>query len=76
MFRWQLILEPYTTRNKPETKLNMEQLTHDIEAYPDAYHRERAKRLGVAERTISDGLKRLGITLYGFFSYKISAVTY
>ena len=30
--------------------------------YPDAYHRGRAKRLGVAERTISDGLKRLGIT--------------
>ena len=39
LFRWQLTLEPYTTRNKPATKLNMDQLAHDVEAYPDAYHR-------------------------------------
>ena len=63
LFRWQLTLELCTIRNKPATKLNMDQLAHDVGAYPDAYHRGRAKRLGVAERTISDGfLKRLGIT--------------
>ena len=61
LFRWQLTLEPCTTRNKPATKLNIDQLA-DVEAYPDVYHRGRTKRLGVTERTISDGLKRLGIT--------------
>ena len=63
LFRWHLTLEPCTTRNKPATKLNMDKLAHDVEACPDAYHKERAKRLGVVERTISDGTDCCEISL-------------
>ncbi len=55
-------MEPCTTRNKRATKLDMDKLAQDIELAPDAYQWERAKRLGVAERTIGYGLKRLGIS--------------
>ena len=61
LFRWQNKLEPCTPRNKPATKINMEALAEDVEAYPDAYQWERAKRLGVAHRTVGDALKRLAI---------------
>tara|TARA_B100002052_G_scaffold248166_1_gene234860 strand:+ start:249 stop:401 length:153 start_codon:yes stop_codon:yes gene_type:complete len=37
----------------------MAQLARDVEQAPDAYQWERAKRLGVAERTIGYGLQRL-----------------
>ena len=60
LFRWQQKIEPCTTRNKPATKLNMDKLAQDVEQAPDDYQWERAKRLGVAERTIGYGLKRLG----------------
>ena len=62
LFRWQQKIEPCTTRNKPATKLNMDKLAQDVEQAPDDYQWERAKRLGVAERTIGYGLKRLGIS--------------
>ena len=62
LFRWQNKLEPCTTRNKPATKINMEALAEDVEMYPDAYQWERAKRLGVAHRTVGDALKRLAIS--------------
>ena len=62
LFRWQKKLEPCLTRNKPATKLDMDALAKDVESAPDDYQWERAKRLGVAERTIGYGLKRLGIS--------------
>ena len=62
LFRWQNKMEPCVTRNKPATKLDMEALAKDVESAPDDFQWERAKRLGVAERTIGYGLKRLGIS--------------
>ena len=62
LFRWQQKMEPCLTRNKPATKLDMEALARDVESAPDDYQWERAKRLGVAERTIGYGLKRLGVS--------------
>ena len=50
------------TRNKPDTKLNMTQLAKDVELAPDAYQWERAKRLGVAEKTMGYGLQRLKVS--------------
>ena len=50
------------TRDKPASKLDMVQLAQDIELAPDAYQWERARRLGVAERTIGYGLQRLKVS--------------
>ena len=50
------------TRDKPATRLDMAALAKDIEMSPDAYQWERAKRLGVAERTMGYGLQRLRIS--------------
>ena len=69
LFRWQRKMAPYMTRDKPATRLDMAQLASDVERSPDAYQWERAKRLGVAERTIGYGLQRLKI------SYKKNAQT-
>ena len=41
----------------------MQALVNDVELHPDAYQWERAQRLGVARRTVGDGLKRLGISV-------------
>ena len=62
LFRWQQKMEPCLTRNKPATKLDMDALAKDVESAPDDYQWERAKRLGVADRTIGYGLKRLRIS--------------
>jgi len=62
-------MAPCMTRDKPATKLDMDKLAKDVELAPDAYQWERAKRLGVAERTIGYGLQRLRI------SYKKNAQT-
>ena len=62
VFRWTKKLEPTLTRNKPAFKIDMEVLKSDIEAYPDAYQHERAKRLNVSTSGISWALKRLGVT--------------
>ena len=43
-------------------KLSLEALRKDVEEYPDAYQYERAKRLGVKQNTICDGLKKLKIS--------------
>jgi transposase len=43
-------------------KLCLEALKSDVEAYPDGYQYERAKRLGVGQNCIFHGLKRLGIS--------------
>jgi len=62
LFRWQNKMEPCTTRNKPATKIDMEALAKDLESAPDDYQWERAKRLGVAVRTVGYALQRLGIS--------------
>lgn len=62
IFRWLKRIEPCKTRNKPATKIDMEALKKDVELYPDAYQRERAKRLEVSESCIFYALKRLKIT--------------
>ena len=41
---------PKGTRNKPNTKLDIEKLKQDILDYPDGYLKERAKRLGLEEK--------------------------
>ena len=53
---------PKGTRNRPNTKLDVEKLKQDILDYPDAYLKERAKRLGVSDHCISQNLKKLGVT--------------
>ena len=50
------------TRDKPATRLAMAQLAKDVERAPDAYQWERAKRLGVAEKTMGYGLQRLKVS--------------
>ena len=60
--RWSKKLEPQKTRNKPTTKINMEALKRDIEAYPDAYQYERAQRLKVSTNCVHFALKRLHVT--------------
>ena len=61
LFRWQKRLEPCTTRNRPATKVDMDALIKDIEAFPDDYQWERAKRLNVTQPGIHYALKRLKI---------------
>ena len=50
--RWQRKMAPCMTRDKPATRLAMAELAKDVAMAPDAYQWERAKRLGVSERTI------------------------
>ena len=62
LFRWADRVEPCVKRNKPATKVDMEQLKSDVEKYPDDYQWERAKRLGVTQSCIHYALSRLNIT--------------
>jgi hypothetical protein len=39
----------------------MEALTQDVVNYPDAFYRERAKRLGVSRSAVGRGVKRLKV---------------
>lgn len=59
--RWKVQPEPkayvYTVY-----KIDGEALKADVEAYPDAYQIERARRFNCDQRTIGRALKRLGIT--------------
>jgi transposase len=60
--RWLVRIEPRLKRNKPATKIDMEQLKKDIQENPDAYQRERAVRLGVSPNTVMYALRRLKIS--------------
>lgn len=62
LFRWQKRIEPKTKRNKPSTKVDMEALRKDVEAYPDQFQYERAKKFGVSQSAIFYALKRLEIS--------------
>jgi transposase len=62
IFLWTKCLAPKLKRCKPATRLDMEALTQDVVDYPNAFYRERAKRLGVSRSAVGEGLKRLKIT--------------
>ena len=53
---------PKGTRNKANTKLDLNKLKQDVMDYPDGYLQERAARLGVSDFCISYNLKKLNIT--------------
>jgi transposase len=53
---------PKGTRNRPNTKLDIDELKQDILDYPDGYLKERAERLGVSDHCISQNLKKIGVT--------------
>lgn len=61
-FRWSTKLVPQKQRNRPATKIDMQALEKDIETYSEAYHHERAERLGVSKSGIWHALKRLKVT--------------
>jgi len=60
LFRWQKRIEP--KRNKPSTKINMDDLAKDVEDNPDHYQYERAKKFCVSQSAIFYALKRLKIS--------------
>ena len=59
---WLKKLEPCSKRNKPATKINMEDLKKDLVANPDAYLYERAKRLKVSKNCVFWAIRRLGVS--------------
>ena len=62
VYNWSKRLAPKRTRNKRATKIDMEALSRDVSAYPDAYQYERARRLNVSPRCVGYALKRLGVS--------------
>lgn len=60
--RWLKRLEPQRTRYKPATRIDRIALARDVREHPDAYHAERASRLGVSKQGIGHALKRMNIT--------------
>lgn len=62
LLRWRKQIEPKKTRIKPWKKINLEALAKDVEAYPDAYQKERAERLGLSPSGVRYGLRHLKVT--------------
>ncbi|MET1254557.1 IS630 transposase-related protein [Aliikangiella maris] len=62
LFRWSNNITPCLNRNKPATKVDMDELLKDIEKFPDGYQWERAKRLNIGQPAIHYALKRLNFT--------------
>ena len=62
LLRWKKQPAPKKTRRRPWLKIDMVRLARDLRDHPDAYHRERANRLGCSERGLCDALKRMGVT--------------
>lgn len=60
--RWSKCLYPKEHRNRVSLKIDRDALKEDVRIYKDAYHYERAERLGVSPAGIYKALKRLGIT--------------
>jgi hypothetical protein len=60
--RWAKRIEPIVHAKRPWLKIDIHRLAQDIRDFPDAYHYERAHRLGVSTRGICDAMKRLGVT--------------
>ena len=53
---------PKNTGNEKPTKIPDEKLLQYVQDHPDAFQYERAERLGISRRGISDALRRLKIT--------------
>ena len=62
ILRWKKDGLPIGKRNRSNNWLDLERLKKDVELYPNAYHYERAERLGVSSNCISHNLKKLGVT--------------
>lgn len=62
LVRWLKTPEPRPGRDRPATKIDTKALLHDLKQHPDAYHYERAARLGVSKSGIAAALTRLGVT--------------
>lgn len=60
--RWKKELKPKLGRNKRPIKIDDEVLKKDIEAYPDSYSYERARRLGVSASGIKHAKRRIGVS--------------
>lgn len=60
--RWLKRVEPIEKRHKPATKIDIVALARDIRTFPDAYHYERAQRLGASRAGICHAMQRLGVT--------------
>ena len=57
--KWSKNIIPKKTKNRPFIKLDVDALKKDIEAFPNAYNYERAKRLGVSKNCILYALRKL-----------------
>ena len=66
LVRWLKSIHEKKRYRRP-TRIKDDDLDQDVQRYPDAYHHERAQRLGVSAEGIRDALKRLG------YSYKKNA---
>lgn len=62
VFLWSKNVEPALKRNKAPIKIHNHLLIEDIKKYPDAYHYERARRLGVSASGVCFAMKRLKVT--------------
>jgi transposase len=62
IMRWVKKIEPCTTRNRPASKINMEELKKDLQLHPDAFLYERAERLNVSQTCVFYEIRRLGVT--------------
>jgi hypothetical protein len=60
--RWLNCPEPKRTRHKPAVRIDRIALARDVREFPDAYHYERAQRLGVSASGIGHALRRMNIT--------------
>ena len=60
--RWIKKLEPQSIRCKPATRIDRIELARDVRNHPDAYHAERALRLGASKQGIGHALKQMNIT--------------
>lgn len=53
---------PTHRRKRSATKIADDALRRDVEAYPESYHHERAKRFDCSAWAIGKALRRLGIS--------------
>lgn len=60
--KWEKGGLPKRTRNRPNTKLDINLLIADIKAHPRSFQYERAQRLGVSDTCIFNNMKKLGVT--------------
>jgi transposase len=62
LLRWSKRLEPCVKHKYHKSKIDKEALKEDVKNHPDAYHYERAKRLGVSTSCVRYNLQKLKIS--------------